>query len=200
MFYFFSERAVLRKLFDIRFSYKHRNFSPVCLLVKMASKTVTSSIRRTLYWHVFHIYRSITHEEAINYLSYLYYKGKIKLIPELVLTSSKFILVSRLLFCNRLDHMGRHLDQLYKDGRREPLDWLRRNYLSPMEVNMGILYIWAAGKVLTRERWLVLGYFIKSSENLKTMFLWEAFICYFELLILDYVTLVAQFPLKFKFY
>ena len=24
--------------------------------------------------------------------------------------------------------MGRHLDQLYKDGRREPLDWLRRNY------------------------------------------------------------------------
>ena len=69
-----------------------------------------------------------------------------------------------------------------------------------MEVNMGILYIWAAGKVLTRERWLVLDNFIKSSENFKTMFLWEAFICYFELLILDYVTLVAQFSLKFKFY
>lgn len=49
-------------------------------------------------------------------------RGKIKLIPELVLTRSKFILVSRLLFCNRLDHLGRHLDQLYKDGRREPLD------------------------------------------------------------------------------
>ena len=32
----------------------------------------------------------------MNYLSY--HKGKIKLIPELVLTSSKFILVSRLLF------------------------------------------------------------------------------------------------------
>ena len=144
------------------------------------------------------VYRSITHEEAINYLSY--HKGKIKLIPELVLTSSKFILVSRLLFCNRLDHMGRHLDQLYKDGRREPLDWLRRNYLSPMEVNMGSLYIWAAGKVLTSERWLVLSNFIKSSGNFKTMFLWEAFIYYFELLILDYVTLVAQFSLKFKFY
>ena len=83
-------------------------FLPVCLLVKMASKTVTRSVRRTLYWHVFHIYRSITHEEAINYLSY--HKGKIKLIPELVLTSSKFILVSRLLFCNHLDPMGRHLD------------------------------------------------------------------------------------------
>ena len=36
--------AVLRKLFDIRFSYKHSNFSQVCLLVKMASKTVTRSI------------------------------------------------------------------------------------------------------------------------------------------------------------
>ena len=36
--------AVLRKLFDIRFSYKHCNFSRVCLLVKMASKTVTRSI------------------------------------------------------------------------------------------------------------------------------------------------------------
>ena len=31
-------------LFYIRFSYKHCNFSHVCLLVKMASKTVTRSI------------------------------------------------------------------------------------------------------------------------------------------------------------
>ena len=38
--YIFFRTAVLRKLFDIRFSYKHCNFSPVCLLVKMASKTV----------------------------------------------------------------------------------------------------------------------------------------------------------------
>ena len=45
----------------------------------------------------------------------------------------------------------------------------------------------------------MLGNFIKSSGNFKTMFLWEAFICYFELLILDNVTLVAQFSLKFKF-
>ena len=35
--------AILRKLFDIRFSYKHCNFSYVCLLVNMASKTVTRS-------------------------------------------------------------------------------------------------------------------------------------------------------------
>ena len=42
---FFFRIAILRKLFDIRFSYKHCNFSRVCLLVKMASKTVTRSIR-----------------------------------------------------------------------------------------------------------------------------------------------------------
>ena len=40
----FFRTFVLRKLFDIRFSSKHCNFSPACLLVKMASKTVTRSI------------------------------------------------------------------------------------------------------------------------------------------------------------
>ena len=40
----FFRTAVLRKLFDIRFSYKHFNFLHVCLLVKMAMKTVTRSI------------------------------------------------------------------------------------------------------------------------------------------------------------
>ena len=48
--YFFFRTAVLRKLFDIRFSYKHCNFSPVCLLVKMASKTVT----RSTDWSILH--------------------------------------------------------------------------------------------------------------------------------------------------
>ena len=38
--YFFGT-AILRKLFEIRFSYEHCNFARVCLLVKMASKTVT---------------------------------------------------------------------------------------------------------------------------------------------------------------
>ena len=42
--YFFYRTGVLRKLFEIRFSYKHCNFSHICLLVKMASKTVTRSI------------------------------------------------------------------------------------------------------------------------------------------------------------
>ena len=45
--FFFFRTAVLRKLFDIRFSYKHCNFSRACLLVKMASKTVTMSINAT---------------------------------------------------------------------------------------------------------------------------------------------------------
>ena len=36
---YFFRTAVLWKLFDIRCSYKHCNFSRVCLLVKMASKT-----------------------------------------------------------------------------------------------------------------------------------------------------------------
>ena len=40
----FFRTAVLRKLSDIRFSYKQCNFSRTCLLVKMASKTVTRSI------------------------------------------------------------------------------------------------------------------------------------------------------------
>ena len=42
--YIFIRTAVLRKLFYIRFSYKHCNFLQVCLLVKMASKTVRGSI------------------------------------------------------------------------------------------------------------------------------------------------------------
>ena len=42
-FFFFFRTAFVRKLFDIRFSYKHCNFSRGCLLVKMASKTVTRS-------------------------------------------------------------------------------------------------------------------------------------------------------------
>ena len=45
-FIFFFRTGVFKtKLFDIRFSYKRCNFSRGCLLVKMASKTVTRSIR-----------------------------------------------------------------------------------------------------------------------------------------------------------
>ena len=41
---YFFQNSCFRKLFDIRFSYKHCNFSHICLLVKMAFKTVTRSI------------------------------------------------------------------------------------------------------------------------------------------------------------
>ena len=43
---FFFRTAVLRKLLDIRFSYNHCNFSRVCLLVKMASKTVIFEVKQ----------------------------------------------------------------------------------------------------------------------------------------------------------
>ena len=43
--YIFFRTTVLRKLFDIRFSHKHCNFPLVYLLVKMASKTMTRSVR-----------------------------------------------------------------------------------------------------------------------------------------------------------
>ena len=42
--YIFFRKAVMWKLFDTRFSYKHCNFLRVCLLFKMASKTMTRSI------------------------------------------------------------------------------------------------------------------------------------------------------------
>ena len=45
----FIRTAVLRKLFDTTFSYKHCNFSRVCLLVKMASKSGTrSTVKRSV--------------------------------------------------------------------------------------------------------------------------------------------------------
>ena len=45
--FFCFRTAVFWELLDIRFSYKHCNFSRGCLLVKMASKTVTRSVYLT---------------------------------------------------------------------------------------------------------------------------------------------------------
>ena len=53
--YIFFRTAVLRKLFDIRFSYKHCNFSQVRLLVKMASKTMRGSICKINYFLFSHV-------------------------------------------------------------------------------------------------------------------------------------------------
>ena len=45
---FFFRTAILWKLFDIRFSYNHSNFSSVCLFIRMSSKTVTRSVRKII--------------------------------------------------------------------------------------------------------------------------------------------------------
>ena len=71
--YFFFRTAVLRKLFDIRFSYKHCNFSHVCLLVKSHSRwrrkpwqglhcfTVTFTVDLSrIHWH--HAYIQVSHK------------------------------------------------------------------------------------------------------------------------------------------
>ena len=51
-FFFFFKTAVLRKLFDMRFSYyyKHCNFPHGCLKVKMASKTVYTRSLHIWLW------------------------------------------------------------------------------------------------------------------------------------------------------
>ena len=45
---FFSKQPFYGNYSTLRFSHKHCNFSSVCLLVKMASKTVTRSILDTV--------------------------------------------------------------------------------------------------------------------------------------------------------
>ena len=50
VYWYFFRTAILQKLSDTRFSYKHCSFSRVCLLVKMASKTVTRSIIFYPFW------------------------------------------------------------------------------------------------------------------------------------------------------
>ena len=47
----FFRSNVLSKLFDIGFSYKHCYFKPVCLLVKMASKTVIRPMANKKFIH-----------------------------------------------------------------------------------------------------------------------------------------------------
>ena len=77
---FFSSEpiAVLRKLFDIRFSYKHCNFSRGCLLVKMASKTVTRSIvHQEQDTHTFYLVISCTNFSRKVHFSFLFFFVKI---------------------------------------------------------------------------------------------------------------------------
>ena len=63
----FFRTAVLRKLFDIRFPYKHCNFARVCRLVKMTSTTVTRSIMINILTTEFDL-------EIGNFIAVLYKK------------------------------------------------------------------------------------------------------------------------------
>ena len=62
--YIFFRTAVLRKLLNLKFSYKHCNFSRGCLLVKMASKAV---IRPILHYSTFYtsLFRFFSAWEAL---------------------------------------------------------------------------------------------------------------------------------------
>ena len=87
--------AVLRKLFDIISLYKHCNFSRVCLLVKMASKTVTRSIEQihvklqslllyTWSWNKFQqTIKSIVQAKArCGVFPQFYYTRKLQQLPQ----------------------------------------------------------------------------------------------------------------------
>jgi len=52
--YFFQNAAVLRKLFDIRFSYKHCNFSHVCLVL-VKKPTEGADISQLIYLGLFYV-------------------------------------------------------------------------------------------------------------------------------------------------
>ena len=69
----FFRTAVFWKLFDISFLYKHSNFSHVCLLIKMTSKTVTRSIIRVVRCTL--SLRSFSNSLLRNYVLTLTYKS-----------------------------------------------------------------------------------------------------------------------------
>ena len=69
---FFFRRVVLRKLFEIRFSYKHCNFSNICLLIKMASKTVTrSTVEEAIFLWV--CYYNFVHTFVVSWSLFKFY-------------------------------------------------------------------------------------------------------------------------------
>ena len=49
----FQTRCFMKIQFDIRFPYKHGYFKPVCLLVKMASRTVIRPIKTIVQYNIF---------------------------------------------------------------------------------------------------------------------------------------------------
>ena len=72
--YFFFQADVLRRLFDIGFSCKHCNFTPACLPVKMASKTVI----RPILSHLFQFIQLLSRGARFDVTVTLQEKQKIK--------------------------------------------------------------------------------------------------------------------------
>ena len=72
--YFFFQADVLRRWFDIGFSYKHCNFTPACLPVKMASKTVI----RPILSHLFQFIQLLSRGARFDVTVTLQEKQKIK--------------------------------------------------------------------------------------------------------------------------
>ena len=69
-FFIFFSTAVLRNLIDIGFTYKHCNFSHVCLLVKMATKTVTrSTARKTTP-----VFAYLDYKRILTFFAYRYFE------------------------------------------------------------------------------------------------------------------------------
>ena len=66
----FFRTAVLQNLFDIGFSYKYCNFSHVCLLVKMASKTATRSIARKTT----PVFAYLDYKKILTFYAYRYFE------------------------------------------------------------------------------------------------------------------------------
>ena len=143
---FFEPTAVLRKLFDIRFSYKHCNFSRDCLLVKMASKTLTRSIvHQEQDIHTFYLVISSTNFSFIVNFSFLLFFFKITWYIRVSLTYSifSFSLVSFMVYLvNRLPSTtGWRNSCLFSvTSAHPPTGVSRAKYIFPLRVSVNIFF------------------------------------------------------------
>ena len=145
---FFEPTAVLRKLFDIRFSYKHCNFSRDCLLVKMASKTLIitrSIVHHEQDIHTFYLVISCTNFYFKVNFSFLLFFLKIPCYIRVSLTYSifSFSLVSFMVYLvNRLPSTtGWRNSCLFSvTSPHPPTGVSRAKYIFPIRVSVNIFF------------------------------------------------------------
>ena len=136
----------MRKLFDIRFSYKHCNFSRDCLLVKMASKTLTRSIvHQEQDIHTFYLVISCTNFSFKVNFSFLLFFLKITWYIRVSLTYSifSFSLVSFMVYLvNRLPSTtGWRNSCLFSvTSAHPPTGVSRAKYIFPLRVSVNIFF------------------------------------------------------------